>query len=385
SLGYTQTSYLSLIQYDSFTSVYGVSFWVPTLNVIFFQITKNWKNTKKCLALILLVLVLFLLPWIYGKKVIPKEGQYQEKIRIALIQGNIDPYVKWDENFRDLNFKTYHRLTEAAALQRPDLLVWPETATPCYLRYDFKYLEQVQSLVDELGIPLLTGSPDFEYISSNMYHTYNSALLLLPNQSQIQSYAKLHLVPFGERVPFEDSFPFSYLKSLLDKLELGQGDFSPGKETVVFQFQTQGEKGSTESIKFSVVICYESIFPELVREFVVKGAQFLIIITNDAWFGKTSAPYHHAQIAIFRAIENRISIGRCANTGVSMFIDSYGRTLMASPIFKEEVLVSDIPLRQEKTFFTRYGNVFSSAILVFNVFPLGLALLHKRTAGPGCN
>ena len=166
---------------------------------------------------------------------------------------------------------------------------------------------------------------------------------------------------------------------------MGEGNFSPGKKVVSFDVPivSPGRKLPADSskhtrIKAPVVICFESLFPELVRKFILNGADILIIITNDAWFERSTAPYHHARAAIFRAIENRVSIARCANTGVSMFVDPYGRTLQASPIFKKMFLVQDIPLRTETTFFAKHGNIFSVTISLLNIVPLLLALVRSK-------
>ena len=165
---------------------------------------------------------------------------------------------------------------------------------------------------------------------------------------------------------------------------MGEGNFSPGKTIVSFRIPiitqsatTQPQQSKRDYIQAPVVICFESIFPELVRKFVLNGAEMLIIITNDAWFKKSAAPFHHAQMAVFRAIEHRIAVARCANTGISMFVDPYGRTLQASAIFKKLFLVHDVPLRSQTTFFTHHGNVFTITISLLNIAPLLAALFIR--------
>ncbi|MDQ7051835.1 MAG: apolipoprotein N-acyltransferase [candidate division KSB1 bacterium] len=181
----------------------------------------------------------------------------------------------------------------------------------------------------------------------------------------------MHLVPFGERVPWEDDIPL--IKKLLSRFEMGEGNFSPGKQIVLFDVPVgRSIKGATNGSKVRVggVICFESIFSELVRQFVRRGAQLLVVVTNDGWFGRTGAPYQHAQMAVFRAIENRISVARSANTGVSMTIDPYGRVRKQTPIFKEAVFVDDIPIRAETTFFTRHGHVFTRSVVILTILML---------------
>lgn len=398
SLAYTQTYYPTLIQYASITSVYGVSFWIVTINVLLFRMFRCRNNRKTAASYALIIVLLFLLPWTYGRIVMKSKGPKRGFVKLALVQGNIDPLLKWDSALKEYNFATYERLTEQAAAFSPDLMIWPETATPCYLRYDRDYLNRVKAQIDSLQVPLLTGTPDYLFANDGSFNTYNSAFLLRPHTPVIKSYAKIQLVPFGERVPYQDSFPFKYIIKLLDKLELGQGNWSRGEETVLFSLplqvtfaerrpaETDSHEGEVErDVRFSVPICYESVFPDLVRKFVVQGADFLVVITNDAWFGRPSLPemfsggmFQHSQIAIFRAIENRIEIARCANTGVSEFIDSYGRVRKPTGIFEEAVIVDSIGLRTKTTFYTRHGNIFSVAISAVVIITILSALCKKH-------
>jgi len=383
SLAYTQGYYLSLIQYVSFTSVYGVSFWVVTINVFIVLILKSCSDFKRILVYFIVLILLFIIPWIYGSLVIPDEERgTEENIRVGLIQGNVDPNLKWTDEFFEENWRIYNELTLAAAQLKPQLIIWPETAVPDFLRISNLYLTNIRELLNKINIPLITGAPDYKYQPDQTYLTFNGVFLLIPNQPGFQIYHKLHLVPFGERVPFTETFPF--LKDFLESLEMGQGNFSPGSEVVSFQVPIMTQENEIQShelrhdhIKAPVVICFESLFPELVRKFILKGADMLIIITNDAWFKRSAAPFHHAQMAVFRAIEHRVSIARCANTGVSMFVDPYGRTLQASPTFIKLFLVHDIPLRKKTTYFTRHGNVFSITISLLNIAPLLVAVFIR--------
>ncbi len=386
SLAYTQTYYLSLIQYVSFTSVYGVSFWVASINVVIWLLWQSTSRVKKMLLLFIALLLTFLIPWFYGQLVLPDPSKISdEKIRVGLIQGNIDPFVKWDDAFLEENLKIYDRLSREAAQQQPQLLIWPETAVPDYLRISSLYLNGIRKLLADIKVPLITGAPDFEYQADQSYLAYNAVFLFTPTQDSLPCYRKMHLVPFGERVPFTETFPF--LRDFLERLEMGEGNFSPGSQVVSFRVPMVGRDQPTadrsslrDHILAPVVICFESLFPEIVRQFIQNGADILIIITNDAWFKRSAAPYHHAQAAVFRAIENRISIARCANTGVSMFIDPYGRTIQATGIFETAVVVNDLPLRRHTTFFSKHGNIFSIAMSLFNVGPILAALwMPKRS------
>jgi apolipoprotein N-acyltransferase len=411
SIGYSQSYYLPLIQFASFTSIYGVSFWVILLNVILYNLYKNLSLHRKRNTLIIVFIILIGIPYIHGKLTMPnKKSANTTSIRIGVVQGSIDPFKKWKIEYKDSSFVVYEKLTRLVANEKPDLIVWPETATPCWLKHEYEYLNRLVMLVDSLNIPLLTGTPDYEYVSDLEYRTYNSAILIAPKSPEIQTYAKMRLVPFGERVPFEDSFPFTLITQFLNKLEMGQGNFSPGMEPFVFsvrpgskaklskvfspaeeellndlaQLLEKTEKSDStgikndslsakkavaaydDSIRFSVAICYESIFPDIVHSFIQKGAQFLLVITNDAWFGRTSMPFQHNQYVVFRAIENRVSIARCSNAGISSFINPYGQIMKTTTLLKPETLTDDLPILNEKSFYAKHGNVFANFMLLMS-------------------
>lgn len=350
TLAHTQTYYLSLIQYCSYTGVYAVSFWICLLNVIIYLFIHEGRRRTRKQLWASVAAILIILPYLYGKIVINKYRTAEKFIKVALVQGNIDPWAKWDKAFKDFNFQRYEELSLKSIVQKPDLLIWPESAATSYLLWDDAYLSWVHRIVDSLNTPLLTGALDTEFEKGSLARKdYNSALFLQPHTEKVQSYAKMLLVPVSERFPFVDNLPF------LAGIDLGQGpsNFTPGKELTIFNYK---------QLNFATVICFESIFPELVRKFCEKSIDFLVVITNDGWFGNSSSPFQHAQFAIFRAIENHISIARCANTGISSFINPLGEVLEASPIFETAVLVKSIPLRQEVTFYTRHGDWFPRLI-----------------------
>jgi apolipoprotein N-acyltransferase len=389
-LGYTQTYYLPLIQYAEYTSVLGVSFWLAMLNVMLFVLWKKDLNSKLRRSIFAGFLALFLIPLIHGTLVLQGAKAADRSVRVALVQGNVDPFEKWDEDFYDRNFDIYDQDSRQAMKEEPDLLIWPETALPFYLRHEHKQLEKVRRLADSLKTPILTGSLDFDYDDRGNYRYYNAALLLEPFDRRIQHYSKTRLVPFSERVPYKDYFPFNLLKKILYDMVLGIGDYSFGKAYQVLTFvpgrvfrqnDPALDGGHNSSYRFAAPICFESLFPDLIRQFALQKINFLAIITNDAWFGKTSAPFQHAQIAVMRAIENRTAIARCANTGVSCFIDPYGRVIKATKIFQKMHIVCELPLCHKTTFYTKHGNVFanmSSVIAIVSVlYALYLAIRGK--------
>jgi apolipoprotein N-acyltransferase len=222
-------------------------------------------------------------------------------------------------------------------------------------------MSRIKQHVDRLRIPILTGALDAEWSEDGNHKIFNSVFLLEPGSWDIQQYDKMKLVPFGERVPLVGQFPFLY--DLAKKTDLDIGGFSPGDSVVVFELETQNR---VQTIPFATVICYESIFPYLVQRFIRQGAKFLVIITNDGWFGNTSGPYQHARIAVLRAIENGIGVARCANTGISEFIDPMGRILQRSSYNEETVLIGRIDIRDKDTFFLKAGYLFPALILGMN-------------------
>ena len=375
SLAYSQTYQPAFIQTASVTGMFGVTVWVMALNVLAYFIVRVWKHRYSVIRLGTVVLLILILPYVYGHLVMPPEELPEEGLNIALIQGNIDPYKKWSPSFIDSNFVVYDRLTAQAAEFDPDLVVWPETASPSYLRYRFGRLRQIKARIDSLGVPLLTGAPDFTRRKGEKPSIYNSAMFIRTDSWRLDSYRKMKLVPFGERVPLVGDLPILY--DLAKRTHLDVGGFSPGDTVMVFQ-QPYGEYAT---IPFSTIICYESIFPYLVRKFVRAGARFLVIITNDGWFGKTSGPVQHAQIAVYRAIENRTWVARCANTGISEFIDPYGRIRSKTRFNEETVLPGRIGIDGGRSLFVNYGYVFMMLISVLNVLLIGSTVFQTIYRG----
>jgi len=364
SIAYTQTYSPKFIQFASITGMFGVSFWIVLINVlIYFILTSNRKMRIYAFSAIT---ILLLISWIYGDLTMKKEDiPQQKKIKVAIIQGDIDPYRKWSKTYIDSNYVVYRDLSFSVKNQKPDLLVWPETAMPFYIRYKFGRMKQVRSIVDSLNTNLLTGAPDYYWDEKGRGHPYNSAFLIQPGIIKTPSYAKIHLVPFSEYVPFREQLPF--FAKFIDSLNLDTGDFSAGDSVVVFSFIPNKKAGS---VKFGTVICFDSIFPYLVKKFFNKGAQFLVIITNDGWFGRTSGPFQHERIAVLRAIENRTWVVRCANTGISGFIDPFGRIIDKTSLGERTAIVHEISTIRSKTFFTKHGLIFPYFILIISLLIL---------------
>ena len=282
-------------------------------------------------------------------------------VRVGLLQGNIDQSVKWERRYQTATLDIYERLARRAAEEKPALIVWPETALPFFLRREPELGPRVRRFIEGVGIPTLTGSPDLREDRL----LYNTAFLLSGDGEIHGRYDKRHLVPFGEYVPLQTIFFF------LDKLVVGIGDFGRGRAATVF---------SLDGMRFSVMICYEVIFPSEVREFVQGGAAFLVNITNDAWFGRGGAPYQHLAMAAMRAVENGTYLVRAANTGVTAVIAPTGEILAQTEIFTEATLLGTIRPRERQTIYTRSGDLLAWACLSFLV-AYCVALWRLRLSG----
>ncbi len=354
--GNSQAPYPILIQFADITSAFGVSWWVVMVNAALFLLMRKRSVGRAAFAGLL-----FLVPVMYGGAVMHSAPRNAETLRVALVQGNVGIDEKWDDGMTLWNTELYRSMSRKAAEERPDLFVWPETAIPVYLLESPTYRYMVQSLADSTGIPILTGLPS---MNMDTRETWNSAGLFLPGNYDVQRYHKMHLVPFGEAFPLDDVFP------QLRNIDLGQANWDEGKERVVFS--------SPSLPPFHVAICFESIFPDLNRAFIQKGSRFIAVITNDAWFGPKTAPIQHAMISVLRAVEFHRPVVRCANTGISMFIDPYGRIQERTGTFERTFIVGDITPRSDLTFYARFGNVFSLGCVVFSLVVIGASVFKRR-------
>jgi len=361
-LGYSQYRALSVVQIADITGVYGVSFLIVLVNA---ALAEFIMDRKKHLGLIVTTIVAAIVLGYGFVKLGTPEGP--DRITISVVQGNIEQFSKWDPAYRAKTSEVYARLTREALKERPDLVIWPETATPFYMNglaaTDQAMTAKLVAQVKKDRVPLLTGSPTYEVYPNRRIIGRNSAFLLSADGQVAATYHKIHMVPFGEYVPLKNVLFF------IEKLVQAIGDFQPGDEFTVMTVPVQKDTAHPD-VKLSTVICYEIIFPDLVRRFVDKGANVITTITNDAWFGRTSAPYQHFSMGVFRAIENRVPVARAANTGISGFIDAKGNILATSDIFTEARLTRTLTPGTKKTFYTRFGDLFAYACVIFSLILL---------------
>jgi apolipoprotein N-acyltransferase len=367
-LGYSQYSVLPIIQFSDITGVYGVSFLVVLVNAAAAEFIMNRKNWQAAAATVLVLALV--LGYGFARLRAPEQG---EGITISVVQGNIEQDKKWDPAYQTGTIAVYKRLTREALTRHPDLVIWPETATPFYFggeyRNDKPLTADLVEFVKENKVSLLFGSPTYEVKPTRQIVGRNSAFLLSGEGHVEAVYHKIHLVPFGEYVPLKKVLFF------VEKMVQAIGDFQGGDQYTVMAVP-YGGPGQKKETTLCTVICYEIIFPDLVRRFVDNGARIVTTVTNDAWFGRTAAPFQHFSMAVLRAVENRVPVARAANTGISGFIDSRGRILETSGIFTEAHLTRTLVPGKEKTFYTRYGDFFSYICVIFTL--LLLARLPKK-------
>ncbi|MDP3723102.1 MAG: apolipoprotein N-acyltransferase [Candidatus Omnitrophota bacterium] len=375
-LGYSQTPWLALIQHADLTGVWGVSFVIVLVNVGLAQLLDLRRGRGRVRFMLIYGMVtggalLALLG--YGRWRL-SQVTGASTVRVAVVQGNVPQARKWDEAFQEEILAQYEALTEAAAATRPELIIWPETAVPGFLGLDEMLTRRVLGLAQRLQRPLLVGTPT-RRLAAGRFAALNSAALIDETGRPAGRYDKLRLVPFGEFIPFERWAP--WLRAALPPI----GDFIAGQDYTVFHIgsgersEVRGEREKSHTshltpytskmLAFSVLICFEDIFPELARRFVRDGARMLLVITNDAWFGPTAAAYQHAQASTFRAIESRVPVVRAANTGWSGCIDPAGRWVgrvqdaRGAELFVAGAHTCDVPLGAADSLFLRWGDWFA--------------------------
>ncbi len=367
-LGYSQHAYLSMIQIVDITGVCGISFLIVFINCVFcdaicgFFLASSEKR-KLPIIEISMALALFMGVLGYGLYRMDLLQSYEgdlEPLHTLIVQGNIDQSLKWNDKFKKETVEIYTKLSADASKDGTSLIVWPETAAPFFFQDYGDMTREIIATVRKAGAWFLFGAPAYN-VEMGKASFLNSAYLLSPQGVTAGRYDKVHLVPFGEYVPLQRFVPF------IGKLVVGAGDFRKGSSI---------EPLDMGGNKIGVLICYEGIFPEISRKFRSKGAALLVNITNDAWYGETSAPYQHLTMAAFRAIENRVYMIRAANTGISAVVDPLGRIVSRTGIFEREVLEEDVKFTFHPTFYSKYGNIF--ACLCFGFLLIGALVSLRR-------
>jgi apolipoprotein N-acyltransferase len=346
NLAYSQYLYGNIIQIADITGIYGITFMIVLVNAVLYNVlTAKLRQEKYPVAGIVAACALLTVVYGYGHfRTAEIHGLLKKALtdEVALIQGNIDQSIKWNPSYQSETVDIYRTLSLSSIPAKGGLIIWPETAAPLYFERPSPLRESVIDLARTSGRPLLFGSPRYEEEGERMSFM-NCAYLLQADGVVAGRYDKVHLVPYGEYVPLRKLFPF------VGKLVEGIGDFRPGKG-----FDPIVNGGH----RLGVLICYEAIFPEAARDYKRNKADLLVNITNDAWFGATSAPYQHLSMAVFRAVETRLYLVRAANTGISAIIDPTGKILSQTCIFERTVLKGGVKFIDEETFYAAYGDIF---------------------------
>jgi len=342
NLGYSQYLNLYLIQFADISGVFGLSFIIILVNAALFEvITKKSRNEFILAAVVILIIAGILIYGVKRSRQVDVALQNAAGLEVSLIQGNINQSIKWNDKFQNETINIYEKLTLQMASTKGNLIVWPETALP----FNYQDVNYFQKRINNIALKteswLIFGSTSYEKsISGNDY--YNSAYLLSPTGDTKGKYDKVHLVPYGEYVPLRNIFPF------IGKLTAGMGDFSAG---------TGYYPLTMDQRKIGVLICYEGILPFAARTYKNEGAELLVNITNDAWFGTTSAPFQHFSMAIFRAVETRLYLVRAANTGISAVIDPKGKIIAKTNIFEKASIKDNVKFIKMQTIYSNYGDV----------------------------
>ncbi|TNJ37263.1 apolipoprotein N-acyltransferase [Prosthecochloris vibrioformis] len=363
-LGNSQALLTPMIQYADMTGVWGITFWLVFFNALVTDLLDRPRSPWLA-GRILLLFLMVLLPLGYAWRVEAQGKVWQDEdaeVAVAIVQPNMDPYRKWQYATRWQLMEELVAMGDRAVQDgAPDLILWPETALPFHILDDSytAYYTVLRDRVQRWESALLTGISDVGY--EPVRQAYNASMLLQPGVEHPQVYRKMRLVPFAERVPYLEVFP--WLERFSVSL-VGIGSWGKGVEHTIMELQLP----SGRQERFMNMICYESIFPGLVASFVREGAGFLTLVTNDGWYGKSYGPYQHAAIGRLRCIENRREMARCANTGISQVVDRYGRVRAVVPWWQKEVLSSVIGSGGPVTFYTRYPDLVP-------VVSLGVTLL----------
>jgi apolipoprotein N-acyltransferase len=370
-LGYSQATVLPVAQLASIVGVFGMSFLVASVSA---ALTYAWIQRRAMPLAATVAAVLAIAAWgawRMSTNTLIREG---DRIRVAVLQANIEQEDKWNPALSDAIFDRYLTMSRRALADRAEFVIWPESSTPFYFENDPRGAE-IRLLAQQSRSPFLIGSDQIEPVPMTPqtvsgtgagraeHRIYNAAFLVGPDGTTSGAYRKIHLVPFGEYVPLKRLLFF------VGPLVEAVSDFSPGDTA-----STLPVAGRTAS----VAICYEVIYPSLIRSFVTAGSELLTTITNDAWYGRSSAAYQHWEQAALRSIEEGRYLARAANTGISGFVDPYGRILAASPLFEQAVLVADLRFIRKRTIYSRTGDLVAWLSLLGSVFGILYSKIRKQ-------
>jgi apolipoprotein N-acyltransferase len=375
-VGYAAYRNLELIQFADITGVYGVSALIVLFNAVVYTVlaapaSANSLKIRSLSALTALMVAAVIFSSLRISQLDHQE--YDGSLRVAMVQGDIPQSIKWNPNFLPSSFQIYVDQTMKAAKDRPDVIMWPEASAAFYfqptdlypseLARDAEYRAKLLQLARDAHTPILFGAPALRFGKTEI-DSYNRAYLVSADGRIVDYYDKIDLAPFAEYVPFRDVFGF-----FVHKVVVGLGEFVPGTRQTLFDI-----KGA----KLAVLICYEGIFPELSRNAVDHGADVLVNITNDAWYGNSSAPYQLLAMSAMRSVETHTPMVRVANTGISGIIEPDGKITARTDLFTRGTEIRTVQWRHGRTLYCIVGDVFAEACFGLTIIGLILALLNPR-------
>jgi len=368
--GYSTVGILPLAQFASFTGVWGLSYIVVLGNVVIWELLRavrakenvqqKWLNVGVWAALAIGIFV-----WGIFRMHIDHTDN-SKTVKVALMQSYMDQF-HWKSNSLDTALTISDSMVSVAAKTSPDVIIFPESALLCYLDRRPDIRRQVLSWVNDTKKPIIVGSLHWENAATGLnddYDVYNT--VFMADSEKLTPYHKIMLVPFSEAMPFAMRFP------ILSRVKLLSG-FKRGNEETLFRI--------SENIEAAPYICYEIIFPSFVRRRLTGSTNLLVNVTNDGWFGRSSGPYQHAAMAQTRSIENGITLARAANSGISMFVDQYGRVLSKSKLYTREIITGDIPTFRIITFYTRFGDWFIAFCAILTAAGILLCFIKRNQPG----
>jgi apolipoprotein N-acyltransferase len=357
NLGYSQATVLPVAQLASVCGVWGLSALVALVSTALVLLVFDRTRVRWWLAAAAAAAVVVTAAWGSARlsdSALTREGV---PLRIGLVQGNVAQDEKWNQARAGAIVQDYLDLTRRVAGRGARFILWPESALPVFFEEEPLVSAAVRQVAVETGSTLLVGSDQIERTAPVRY--FNAAFLIDPAGTVAAVYRKVHLVPFGEYVPAKR------LLSFAGPLVQAVSDFSEGDRVVMLP--VAGHTAST-------AICYEVVYPDLAREATRVGSQLLTTITNDAWFGRSSAAWQHFEMASLRAVEQGRYLARAANTGISGIVDPYGRVLVRSALFEQAALTGDVRFLTSRTIYARTGDVFAFACVVATLAALLLTM-----------
>jgi len=384
TLGHSLAKFTVFIQIADIIGSYGLSLIILYINILLYKAAKNFKNNSaSAIRYVFISVGIFSLVVFYGYLKIDNSND-EKKIKVGIVQPNLDPWEKWNTGGLENLLNKYLALSKECINEQAKLIIWPETALPVYLlsaEYS-NLVDSIYSFIKKHNVHLLTGMPDFRVYYQNppddakfskageyYFTTYNSILLFSPFTNEIQRYGKMHLVPLGEKVPFVESLPFL---GEFFKWNVGLSSWNTGLDTTVFHLISE-----SDTTKLAGLVCFESVFPSFVSSFSKLGAEFIVVVTNDSWYGNSSGPYQHKEFAALRAVENRKAVVRCANGGISCLINKFGFTEYETKMFTKETFVIDVPLNNEITFYSENPDIIPILASAISVWIIGLNILFS--------